>query len=61
MSTLLKLAQAVDWFAERLSRIAAWAVLLAALISAGNAFLRYGLDLSSNAWLEIQWTSSAPS
>jgi TRAP-type mannitol/chloroaromatic compound transport system permease small subunit len=55
MSILLKLAQAVDWFAERLSRIAAWAVLLAAVISAGNAFLRYGLDLSSNAWLEIQW------
>lgn len=55
MSTLLKLVQAVDWFAERLSKLAAWAVLLAALISAGNAFTRYGLDLSSNAWLEIQW------
>ncbi|MDR7093900.1 TRAP transporter small permease subunit [Hydrogenophaga laconesensis] len=55
MSNLLKLAQAVDWIAERLSRIAAWAVLLAALISAGNAFIRYGLDISSNAWLEIQW------
>ena len=55
MSNLLKLAQAVDWIAERLSQIAAWAVLLAALISAGNAFIRYGLDISSNAWLEIQW------
>ncbi len=55
MSILLKLALAVDWFAERLSKLAAWAVLLAALISAGNAFSRYGLDMSSNAWLEIQW------
>ena len=30
-------------------------MLLASLISAGNAVVRYGLDLSSNAWLEIQW------
>ena len=30
-------------------------MLLAALICAGNAFVRYGLDISSNAWLEIQW------
>ena len=55
MSTLLKLALACDWFNERLGKLAAWAVLLAALISAGNAFVRYGLDISSNGWLEIQW------
>jgi TRAP-type mannitol/chloroaromatic compound transport system permease small subunit len=30
-------------------------VLLAALISAGNAGSRYLFDASSNAWLEIQW------
>lgn len=52
---LLKLTLAVDWLAERLGKLAAWAVLLAALISATNAFVRYGLDISSNAWLEIQW------
>ena len=55
MSGLLKFALGVDWVSERFGRIAATAVLLAALISAGNAFLRYGLDISSNAWLEIQW------
>ena len=55
MSALLKFALGVDWISERFGRIAATAVLLAALISAGNAFLRYGLDISSNAWLEIQW------
>ena len=55
MSILLKLALGVDWINARLSRFAAWAVLAAALISAGNAFIRYGLDISSNAWLEIQW------
>ncbi|MDF1484321.1 TRAP transporter small permease subunit [Ramlibacter sp. H39-3-26] len=55
MSGLLKLALGVDWLSGRLSKIAGWAVLLASIISAGNAFVRYGLDVSSNAWLEIQW------
>lgn len=52
---LKEFVQTVDWLSQTLGKIAAWAVLLAALISAGNAFVRYGLDLSSNAWLEIQW------
>ncbi len=55
MSALLKLALGMDWISSKLSKIATWTVLAAALISAGNAFVRYGLDLSSNAWLEIQW------
>ncbi|WP_332776195.1 TRAP transporter small permease subunit [Polaromonas sp.] len=55
MSVLLKLALGFDWLSTRLGKLAAWMVLAAALISAGNAFVRYGLDISSNAWLEIQW------
>ncbi len=55
MSALLKLALAFDELAARLGKLAACAVLLAALISAGNAMVRYGLDISSNGWLEIQW------
>lgn len=55
MSGLLKFAMGVDWISTKLSKIAGWAVLAAALISAGNAIVRYGLDMSSNAWLEIQW------
>lgn len=55
MSALIAFAKAVDKLSNLLGRIAAWAVLAAALISAGNAFIRYGFDLSSNAWLEIQW------
>ena len=30
-------------------------MLLSCLISAGNATIRYALDMSSNAWLELQW------
>ena len=35
--------------------VANWLVLLAALISAGNAASRYLFSESSNGWLEIQW------
>jgi TRAP-type mannitol/chloroaromatic compound transport system permease small subunit len=52
---LLRLSQLIDWVNARLGRIANWLVLLACLISAGNAMSRYAFDLSSNAWLEVQW------
>ena len=55
MSILLKLSALVDWISVRMSQVAAWTVLSAAMISAGNAFIRYGFDISSNGWLEIQW------
>lgn len=55
MQPLLLLARLIDEMNRRISRIACWLVLLACLVSAGNALTRYGLNLSSNAWLEIQW------
>ena len=55
MSALLKFAHGIDWLSERFGKAASWTVLFAALICAGNAFVRYGLDWSSNALLEIQW------
>jgi TRAP-type mannitol/chloroaromatic compound transport system permease small subunit len=55
MKRWLGLARAVDTLNERIGRAVLWFVLAATLISAGNALARYGLNLSSNAWLEIQW------
>ena len=55
MKTLLALARLIDALTERIGRVAIWLVLLATLISAGNALSRYLLGESSNAWLEIQW------
>ena len=55
MSKLLKFALGIDRISAQFGHIAAIAVLAAALISAGNAFIRYGFDISSNGWLEIQW------
>ena len=54
-AALLGFCRRIDALNERLSWLAAAAVLAACLISAGNAFVRYGWDISSNAWLEIQW------
>jgi TRAP-type mannitol/chloroaromatic compound transport system permease small subunit len=53
--SLLALARAIDALNDRVGRAVSWLVLGAVLVSAGNALARYGLDLSSNAWLEIQW------
>ena len=55
MQSLLAASRWIDAINERFGRIANWLVLLACAISAGNAFVRYGINMSSNAWLEIQW------
>ena len=55
VSSLLKISLVVDWISKQLGAVASLAVLVVALISAGNAFVRYMFDLSSNGWLEIQW------
>ena len=55
MFSLLRLSRSIDALNARLGVLADWSVVLAVLISAGNAMVRYAFDLSSNAWLEIQW------
>lgn len=55
MNALLALAHAIDRLNDRVGAAAAWAALLSCAISAANALVRYGLDYSSNAFLEIQW------
>ncbi|CAN7329035.1 TRAP transporter small permease subunit [Bosea sp. LjRoot90] len=51
----MPLARAIDRLGGSLGVIASWLVLLACLISAGNATIRYLFSSSSNAWLELQW------
>jgi len=55
VQALLAISRAVDWINAKLGVVAYWLVLIACLISAGNAASRYVLSESSNAWLEIQW------
>ena len=51
----LALARAIDALNEAAGRGARWLILACILISAANAVARYGFNLGSNAWLEIQW------
>src|ERR1700749_3970642 len=55
VKALLRLSEAIDWCNEKLGFVTNLLVLLAVVISAGNAMSRYAFNLSSNAWLEVQW------
>ena len=55
MSALLKLSRLIDALSSLLGRSVYWLVLAAVLISSGNAVMRKAFDMSSNAYLEIQW------
>jgi TRAP-type mannitol/chloroaromatic compound transport system permease small subunit len=51
----LRFCRVVDAVNQGIGRTASWLVLLAVIIGSGNAVVRYLLDTSSNAWLELQW------
>ncbi|TIO77746.1 MAG: TRAP transporter small permease subunit [Mesorhizobium sp.] len=55
MAGLLALSGTIDRINEFIGRWISWLILLAILVSAGNAVIRKALDTSSNAWLELQW------
>lgn len=55
MKVLLSISHAIDALNERVGRTVLWLVLAMALVSAANALARYLFNLSSNAWLELQW------
>ena len=55
MRFLLRLSRAIDALNEQVGHLVYWLVLAAVVVSAGNALMRYTFDMSSNAWLELQW------
>lgn len=55
MKTLLALSRLIDAVTDRFAAVAKWAILAACAISTTNAVVRYSLNYSSNAFLEIQW------
>jgi TRAP-type mannitol/chloroaromatic compound transport system permease small subunit len=52
---LITLSGWIDRLNEAIGKLVMWLVLAAVLISAGNAIIRKAFNISSNAWLEIQW------
>ena len=55
MDALMRLSRGIDALNERIGRAVYWLVLVMVLVSAGNAIVRKTLNMSSNAWLELQW------
>ena len=55
MSFLISLSKLIDALNEKIGHAVSWALLAAVLICSGNSLVRYAVNMSSNAWLEIQW------
>src|SRR3954453_18206015 len=52
---LLTVSRAIDALNRHVGHAVYWLILAMVLVSAGNAMSRYLFDISSNAWLELQW------
>ena len=59
MDLLLRLSAFIDAMNERIGKAAAWLGLGAVIVCTANAIMRYALNSSSNAWLELQWYFNA--
>ncbi|MBD2663817.1 tripartite ATP-independent periplasmic transporter, DctQ component [Richelia sinica FACHB-800] len=60
ISKLLQVSQIIDNFTDKLGWLSNWLVLLTIGVGFFNVIARYlgrflGVQLSSNAWLELQW------
>jgi TRAP-type mannitol/chloroaromatic compound transport system permease small subunit len=55
MGFWFKLSGGIDYINQQLGKIASLMILLSCVVSALNALLRYGLDISNNWPLELQW------
>lgn len=55
MKTLLVFSRLIDTITENIGKAVGWLILVAVLVSAGNAVIRKVFNISSNAWLEAQW------
>jgi TRAP-type mannitol/chloroaromatic compound transport system permease small subunit len=55
VTLLLRFSRLVDAVSRLIGMAVTWLVLAAVLVSAGNATIRKAFDMSSNAWLELQW------
>lgn len=55
MQALLRLSNGIDAFTRWTGKRLAWLILVAVIVSAANAVVRKGFDVSSNSWLELQW------
>jgi len=55
LQALLKLSRGIDAMTTTIGRWLSWLILIAVIISSANATIRKIFDVSSNAYLELQW------
>ncbi len=55
MQALLKLSRGIDWLSTQIGKYVIWLILASTLISGLNALSRKLFNISSNAFLEVQW------
>lgn len=55
MEGLLKVSRVIDTINGQIGRKMAWLILLAVIVATVNAIIRKLFNVSSNAWLELQW------
>ncbi len=55
MRALLKFSNAVDWLNAQIGKYVIWLILASTVISGVNAVIRKAFNMSSNAYLEVQW------
>ena len=55
MTSLLSISRMIDTLSGAIGRWMSWLILMAVIVSTVNAIIRKLFDVSSNAWLELQW------
>ena len=55
MKFLLSISRGIDWFTRQLGKVVIWLILASVVISGVNAVVRKLFNISSNAYLEVQW------
>ena len=55
LRALLKFSNAVDWLNTQIGKYVIWLILASTVISGVNAVVRKVFNMSSNAYLEVQW------
>jgi len=55
LNALIKTSRLIDALNSRIGKILSWLIVVVVVVSASNATVRKVLNISSNAWLELQW------
>ncbi len=55
LKALLPASRAIDAVNSRIGHWVSWLIFAAVVVSTVNAVVRKAFDMSSNAWLELQW------